>query len=195
MSKKRFLDTKTLVMLGLMTALSVILARFCVIYITPSIRISFGNIPIIISGMLFGPIPGMLVGGVADLLGSAVLSGYGWYPPLTVTPMLYGLVAGIMRFMVRRRGATVINTFIMIFPACVLGSWGWTTYFLHILYGNPIGTLLSVRIPLYIGITVLEAIVVFLLIKSGAFKIFGLSSKGKIQADTPKSEECNNDLK
>lgn len=177
MGKKKRLSTKTLVTLGLLTAISIILSRFCVVYITNSIRISFGNIPIIMAGVVFGPFAGGIVGAAADILGSAFLSGYGWYPPLTLSPILMGVIPGIMRsvFMKKVSFSRIIG---MVMPANIIASIGCTTYCLHILYGTPFMALFAVRAPLYCAIGVMESFVLFLILKTDYFKEYGLKLVG-----------------
>ena len=89
--------TRTLATLALLCAMEIILARFCVIWITNSIKITFEAIPILMAGILFGPAAGAVVGAVSDILGAGLLSGLGWLPVLTVTPTLLGLLAGLLR--------------------------------------------------------------------------------------------------
>ena len=88
--------TRTLATLALLCAMEIILARFCVIWITNSIKITFEAIPILMAGILFGPAAGAVVGAVSDILGAGLLSGLGWLPVLTVTPTLLGLLAGLL---------------------------------------------------------------------------------------------------
>ena len=164
--KNRF-PTKTLVTMALMSAISIVLSRFCVIYFTQSLRLSFGNIPILITGLLFGPIAGAVVGAGTDILGS-VISGLGWYPPLTLTPVIMGVAAGLFRgFVLKRR--TYLRILPVTLTANTLGTICWSTYWLSRLYGNPLWTLLSVRAPFYIGIALLEALVIFILFKAKVF--------------------------
>ena len=62
--------TRTLATLALLCAMEIILARFCVIWITNSIKITFEAIPILMAGILFGPAAGAVVGAVSDILGA-----------------------------------------------------------------------------------------------------------------------------
>jgi len=165
--------TKILITCALLAALSIILTRFCTIYITNSVRISFGFIPIIVSGILFGPVSGILVGATADFVGSSFLSGFGWMPMLTVGPMIIGASAGLMRRVVMKK-VTPLRMVAVIFPGMVVSSIGWTTYWLHVLYGQPLWALLSARIPLYLCITVLESIIIVILFRSRVFSVTGL---------------------
>ena len=157
MAKNSPFSTRTLVFLAFLTAVSILLARFCVIWITPSIRVSFGNIPILLAGILFGPAGGALVGLTADVLGSAFLSGLGWYPPITVSAVLTGVIAGLLKPLVLKE-FSVFRIFAVDFAANSAASIGWTTFWLAKLYGSGFLALLSVRVPLYIGMSVLETI-------------------------------------
>ena len=166
--KKQVFNTKSLVAASLLSAVSIILSRFCVIYFTDSLRLSFGNIPILITGFLFGPVAGALVGAVTDILGSALFSGFGWYPPLTVTPVLIGLIAGLFRPLVmkNRRFLPILGSTL---TANGLGTILWSTFALSRLYGTPFLSLAAVRVPFYIAVAVLEAGAIFGLFKANVF--------------------------
>ncbi len=194
MFKNKHTATKTLVILSFFAALSIVLSRFCVIWITNSIRINFGNIPIILAGTFFGPIAGALVGMVSDIIGSSLLSGLGWYPPLTVSPMLMGIIPGIMaplmsRLKCRTNGRrtayaelSIITVAGLVMPANIIATMGWTTYWLHVLYGSPMGALLSVRVPLYFCMGILEILIIFTLSKAGAFRTLKLKTYGGMRS-------------
>ena len=166
-------STQTLVFLALLCAMQIILARFCVIWITNSIKITFEAIPILLAGILFGPIAGALVGAASDILGAAFLSGMGWMPQLTVTPLLLGLFPGLLRFLLVKQ-PTLPRFFIVCAPGFVVGSMLWTTWWLSKLYSTPLPVLLASRIPLYCVIGVLDIVAVYLLYRSGAFLRTGL---------------------
>ena len=165
--------TRTLVSLALLCAMQIILARFCVIWITNSIKITFEAIPILLAGILFGPVAGALVGAASDILGSAFLSGLGWMPQLTVTPLLLGLLPGLLRNFLLKK-PNLPRFFAVCSPGFVLGSMIWTTCWLSALYGTPLPALLAARVPLYCVIGVLDILVVWLLYRSGAFQRTGL---------------------
>lgn len=190
-------NTQKLVLSGLLAALSIILTRFLVVYLTESIRISFGNIPIMLAGLWFGPLTGALVGFSADFIGANLFSGFGWYAPMALTPVLFGLISGLCRPWIfshstlnnkvsfRRRGAAFENSapssgvskgifgplIGMVFLCNLLGSIAWTTWCLSGLYGTPFWALLSARVPLYLGIAIAESFLLYGVEKSpvGAF--------------------------
>ena len=127
--------TRTLATLALLCAMEIILARFCVIWITNSIKITFEAIPILMAGILFGPAAGAVVGAVSDILGAGLLSGLGWLPVLTVTPTLLGLLAGLLRPIVWKT-LSLPRLLLVTVPGFVLGSMFWTTWWLSSLYGT-----------------------------------------------------------
>ncbi|SHH52943.1 ECF transporter S component, folate family [Sporobacter termitidis DSM 10068] len=171
MSKKKLLTTKTVVTLGLLIALSIILTRFLAIMPTPNIRISFGSLPIIIAGLLFGPIAGGLAGLAADFLGTTLFSSYGWFPPLALTPVIMGVVPPLIGMLLKKR--TNLPTFIaMILPAEILGPMVWTTLSLQWLNHVPFLVNLPLRLPVSAGIAVVDILMIFLLYKSGVFRTF-----------------------
>ncbi len=178
MSKNGKFSTKVLISLALLTAISIILARFCVIWITPSLRISFGNIPIVLAGLLFGPVGGALVGLVSDVLGSAFLSGLGWFPPITAAAVLMGLIPGLLKPLLLKE-VTIARILAIDLIANICASMLWTTFWLDQLYGNGFLALLAVRVPLYVGITVLETAIIYALCRANVFRAVGLSMIGE----------------
>ena len=77
-----------------LAAMSIVLGKFLQIPhpFQEFIRISFENLPVILSGIVLGPISALLVGVVADLLGCA-LYGYAVNPIVTLGAAAVGLVA------------------------------------------------------------------------------------------------------
>lgn len=90
------LTVKTLVGSALLTALAVVLARLLSFAPTESTRYSLETLPILLAGLLYGPVAGMLVGFASDFLG-CLLSPWGYNPLLCLPPILLGLWAGFWR--------------------------------------------------------------------------------------------------
>ncbi|HQD42138.1 MAG TPA: folate family ECF transporter S component, partial [Bacillota bacterium] len=65
--------TKQLVFMALLISVSVILSRIASLRIAfagvEGIRIGFGDLPVILAGMTFGPLSGGIVGALSDLTG------------------------------------------------------------------------------------------------------------------------------
>ncbi len=77
-----FGSTKVMVISALLAALSIVLGKFLNIPIGDSIRISFENLPVIMSSIFFGPVVGAITGAAADIVG-CILKGYSINPFIT----------------------------------------------------------------------------------------------------------------
>ncbi len=161
--------TRMLVTLALLAAISVVLARFIIPMPSPTLRFSIEAAPVILAGLLYGPVPGAAVGLVADVVG-CLFSGYGYNPVFSVPPVLIGLCAGLMRPLLLKKFSylRVLATFL---PAVVLGSILWQSYWLSFFYGTKtFGAFLISRALQFAITSVINALVVFLLLKSPAFQ-------------------------
>lgn len=134
----RRMSVRKLTLGAVLVAMQVILARYAGIQVNEGLRISLETVPIILAGFWLGPVAGMAVGGVADVIGT-ILSGYGTYfPLLTVGPMLLGALCGLgarwlpagapagwrhaIRFLAVVLVAEVLNSLLY-------GTWALTLYY------------------------------------------------------------------
>ncbi len=86
-----------------LTATSIVLGKYLAINLSDVLRFSFENLPIILAGIMFGPIAGAAVGTVADLLG-CILVGYGINPLVMIGAALIGAIAGVFRYLFNKPG-------------------------------------------------------------------------------------------
>lgn len=98
---KNGFSTSVLVKAALLAAVSIILTRFFSYMIPigglPALRIGFGNIPLIIAGMMLGPVVGGVVGVISDLVGFMINPMGGmFFPGFTLTAALYGIISGVL---------------------------------------------------------------------------------------------------
>lgn len=84
-----------LVALSMLIALQVVLSRFLSIE-TPFVKIGTGFVPVMLAGSLFGPVGGLIVGGVSDLVGAILFPFGAYFPGFTLTAAFSGLVYGLM---------------------------------------------------------------------------------------------------
>ena len=166
---KKKLDVKGIVLAAMLTAMSVVIGIFCkslLNFADGIFRISFENLPIIISGVVFGPAVGTLVGVGSDLI-SYLLSPQ-TYPPnliVTVGAGAIGFVAGIVaKYIVRERSTK--QFVVACVSAHVVGSLIIKTVGLFEFYS----WLVLWRIPLYTIIATVEVIVITLLYKNSAVR-------------------------
>lgn len=153
---------------AMLTAMSVVIGIVCKTFLNFGnglFRITFENMPIILSGILFGPIIGGLVGLASDMV-SYLLSPQILPPNLVVTAgaMAVGVLSGIFaKYVVRKKGTAQI--IISASVAHIVGSMIIKPIGLYQFYQW--GVLM--RVPLYLIIAPLEIIVLCLLFKSNAF--------------------------
>lgn len=169
---RRPFSTREMVSCALLAAVSVVLARMIVPMPNESTRFSIEAVPIFLAGMLFGPLPGALVGFCADLVG-CLFSGYGYNPIFCIPPIAYGLVAGLFRPMLARK-VTVTRLALAFLPSILLGSVLWQSYALALVYGGEAMrayflTKLAARSVQFAITYVLDVFIVWLLYKSRVF--------------------------
>ncbi len=126
--------TKMITTCSLMAAISVILARLVIPMPNEYTRFSIEAVPVFLSGMLFGPLAGGLVGFVADFIG-CLLSPYGFNPIFTIPPILYGVCAGLFRPLLKKN-ATPWTIGAAFLPAVVFGSVLWQSFALAFTYSH-----------------------------------------------------------
>lgn len=177
-SKKNRFNTRTLVSMAMLAALSVILARLIIPMPAADVRYSIEAVPMVIAGILFGPFAGGLVGLVADTVG-CLFSGYGWMPLFAIPPILYGVVPGLLRVMIEREEKPKFwKILIMLIIPAVFGSILWQSFPLSLYYGAKSGKgywlYVVSRIPQFAITAPIDAIIVWLLFKTGMFKQLNL---------------------
>ena len=88
-------SVRKLSVMAMLMALNIVMAEFAKFPIIPKVlELSFGFVPVAICGMLFGPVPAMLVSGAADVIG-AILAGVEFFPGFTLSAVLSGLFYGL----------------------------------------------------------------------------------------------------
>ncbi len=115
------MSTRTIVYVGLLTGISVVLTRYFGIMVPIAgimgLRLSLGEIPLYLTGIMFGPLAGGAAGAAADLIGMAVAPVGPYFPGFTLSAALTGLIPGIILF---RRGTDVTFVWLLV-PAAITG--------------------------------------------------------------------------
>ncbi len=151
---------------AMLIAISVVIGIFCKTVLNFGgglFRVTFENLPIIMSGIMFGPIIGGLVGAATDII-SYLLSPQIYAINITVTlgAASVGIVSGFFaRYVFKKNGYARI-----IFPsifAHIIGSMIIKPIGLYQFYGAAV----LWRIPLYFVIAPLEILVLCLVYRHG----------------------------
>ena len=147
--KKMFKDSfgelknlKTLAMASMLLAIAVVLG-FYTLQLTEFIKIGFAYIANELAGMMFGPVVGSLIGGLADVLKYLVNPTGPFFPGFTISGFLGGLIYGIVLYKkpLSIKRVIVANTLVTVFINLLLN-----TYWLTLLYGNAFMALFPARI-------------------------------------------------
>ena len=174
--KTKIFRVQNLALMAVLVAMQIILSRFAGIQINEGLRVSFESIPIILAGFWLGPISGMLVAAVADILGT-IISGYGvYFPLLTVGPMLLAAITGIGARLLpvdgnwEKRHAVVYFT-VVIAAECITsllyGTWALTLYY-SIIVGKqmPFAVLFAARVPTKLVTMAVDAFLSFVIYRA-----------------------------
>lgn len=164
-----FKTTKKLTFAAMLTAISVIIGFFCKTYLNFGaglFRITFENLPIILSGILFGPIIGALVGISTDVI-SYFLSPQPQpiNPLITAAAALVGIISGVIaKYVIKKRGTAqiiVAGGLSHIISSMIIKSAA-----LYVFYGWAV----LWRIPIYAVVAPVEILIICLLFKNKAFR-------------------------
>ena len=169
---------------AMLIALSVIIGFFCKTFLNFGaglFRITFENLPIIMSGIIMGPFVGGAVGLASDLL-SYFLSPQAYPPNLIVTlgATMVGIISGIVsKYIIKKRGKMQII---------------WSGALAHIIGSmiiKPIGlyqfyqALTFLRVPLYLVIAPVEiGLICILLTRPGFARVVGYEIKNENKGDS-----------
>ncbi len=187
--KSSAFTTKSLVYCAMLAAIQIVIARFVSITPVPGVRFSLEAVPVVLSGLLFGPIAGMTVGFGADFIG-CMFQPFGYNPLFCLPPILYGLFGGLMRHYVSEK-TNFLRVFLAYLPAVILGSILWQSFTLAYVYNSKGAFWESLMVKLsarcvQFGIAwPVEALITTLLLKSGIFqglKLWPLAKKQKSEA-------------
>ncbi|MCI8331875.1 MAG: folate family ECF transporter S component [Clostridiales bacterium] len=153
-----------LVMCGLLAAMTVVIGTVCKLYFTfGAIRITFENLTVLLSGILFGPVAGGLVGACADIITSITSSQPSINPLITLGAASVGFFAGLMARLMKNT-----DGFLRLLP-CVLiphiiGNLIIKNIALYLMGFHPYSLLL--RIPTYLGVAIFECLLIYMITKN-----------------------------
>ena len=134
-------DVRVMTSAALLSAIAIILGFFK-IPVTQLIEIRFAMLPIAVSGCLFGPIVGGVVGMVADIGGYLVKPTGPFFPGFTITSLVSGVIFGCMLYRQKPGSLRILMSQIVYTIICgVLLNSLW----LSMLYGNGFIPVLTAR--------------------------------------------------
>ncbi len=132
-SAKEFGKTKSLVAMAMLLALRLALGYVTNIQLTESIKIGFTIFPTTVACMMFGPMPGLVMGGVADLIGFFLKPTGPFFPGYTLDSMVAGFIYGC--FFYRREKLSLWRVMAALATVTVVVNLCMTTSWVSIQYG------------------------------------------------------------
>ena len=157
--KKLIFTPKMLTVMGVLIALEVVIAQFITFRPTQSIKLSLDFVPIVMAGILYGPVPAMLISILADILGAFIFPVGPYFPGFTVTAAFTGLLYGALLHEKQTMPLVAVSVGLQQWVLSLLLN----TFWLHILYGMPylptlLGRLVQVAIMTVVQIVFIPII-------------------------------------
>ncbi|MGE5615213.1 MAG: folate family ECF transporter S component [Bacillota bacterium] len=135
--------TRILVYMSLLVSLYVLLNHVIPVIQVETIRISFGFMPQAFASMLFGPIIGGIGSAVGDILGMIIAPKGPYFPGLTFSAMLTGLIYGLFLY---KKPKNIWRIIMAVLCITIFVDIVMNTYWLTILYGRAFLAILPGRI-------------------------------------------------
>ena len=168
-SKKRLGNNlRLLAVSAFLAALSIVCGKYLALPVGNVLRFSFENLPILLAGMMFGPITGALVGIVADVLG-CVMVAYTINPLVTLGAACIGLLGGIL-FRLTKKLPLLWQTCITVILTHLVASVIVKTFGLAAYYDMPFHILLLWRLLNYAVVGVVEWLLLYTILKNQALR-------------------------
>lgn len=162
--QKKRMPLKILAVSSLLVALSIVCGKYLAIPGGEVLRFSFENLPIMMAGILFGPLAGVAVGVVADLVG-CVLVGYTINPLVTLGAAAIGFLSGLI-WRAFRSTPFILRVAITVFFSHLVGSVIIKTFGLAAYYAFPLWQLMLWRLLNYVLVGAMEGALLFILLKN-----------------------------
>ena len=107
--------TRVVVNCGLFIALSVVLKILFEVYIPlggfPTLRLNLTAIPIMLSGIVLGPVAGLAVGFISDILSYIIKPAGPYFIGFTVASALTGFIPGMLFILLRKKKVKFLEWF------------------------------------------------------------------------------------
>lgn len=153
-----------LILCALFAAMTMIFKRIAVVNID-WLRLSLENTPVLLAGILFGPVAGFATGMVGDIIG-CIYCGFGINPVITLGMALAGGICGLL-FRYAQSLPTVPKLICSVYAGHIVGNMIVKTLGIYWWYGTPWPSLL-LRIPTYLIIGAVEIVIFYILLQSKA---------------------------
>lgn len=174
-SAQMFRRPRSLVVTSALLAIQVALGLVASISIGPNIRISFGYLALATTGALFGPVPALTSGALADVLLFLVRPTGPYFPGFTLSGLLGGLIYGSVLY---DRDIKLWHVLLSKLLIDVLVNLLLNTLWLDMLYGKAFFVILPARALKNLAQYPVDVLLLYPLLKF----VKRLQSRGQIPA-------------
>lgn len=144
----------------MLSALTVVLGVYTTWRFGPTVKISLKFCPVFISGALFGPVLGGIVGCVSDIASFFANPSGGFIPLITITEFLYGMLYGLFFF---KKKSTTVKCLLCTVISSVVLDFVIKSYALSRMMGSAYSAMLFQRIPAVIINLVIQFVFILIL--------------------------------
>ena len=159
-----FGSLKIMVASAFLVAISIVAGKYLAIRGGDVLRFSFENLPILLAGIAFGPLVGLVTGVAADLVG-CIMVGYTINPVVTLGAAAIGFLGGLV-YRISRALPQAVSLGVAVGVAHILGSVVVKTVGLAAFYDMPLYALMLWRLLNYLIIGVLEYVILLVILKN-----------------------------
>lgn len=151
-NKKNF--TRKLCIAALLTAAAIVLSRLVPVINLWSTKIDFSFAAVMLAACILGPVGGLAVGGLADLIGAILFPIGAYFPGFTVTAAITGLVFGLLLY----KKCNLVRIIIAVVSTQLVCGLLLNTWFISILYTKAFTALLVTRIVQFAVMSAVEIV-------------------------------------
>ncbi|HOB63783.1 MAG: folate family ECF transporter S component [Clostridiales bacterium] len=158
---KPYFTTKRIAYLAILVAINV--AINCFDINMGSLKMTFSYIPCFIAGIFLGPVSGLIVGVLGDVLGMVIAPKGAWIPLITVSAGLIGLIPGLICMIKKLNIFVRIGiSLVVVFVVCTAGL-NTFALFQIMSRGRTFWVYLGGRIGPQAAVYAINAVIIFLL--------------------------------
>lgn len=154
-------SVSTLAVCGMLLALKIVLGFFTV-NVSEILKIGFSFLPIAVSGMLFGPVAGGIVGAAGDVFSYLIQPAGPYFPGFTLNAFLSGFLYGLFLYQRPVRFGRVLASKVSV---TVLVSMALNPLWLSILYGKAFWAVFTARIAANLAELPVDAVLLFVVLR------------------------------
>ena len=152
-------------------AISIVCGKYLAINLGAFLRFSFENLPIILAGIMFGPVVGAVVGGAADLIGALLVYGGDMNLIITVGAVSIGFISGLLwKYSARLPQAVRLLLTVLVahtVGSVIIKSFGLATWYFA-QYNMPVYILMLWRALNYLAVGGVEYLTLLFAVKNKA---------------------------